>query len=232
MTVDTRVRPWNRRRSMKLKSRTNVILASLAAMALPALALAQEGAKGVEHAAQEAGHAAGEHMPKAGVLPTIQEGIVPMIVSILVFVVVLAILSALVWPKIVAGLEERANKIKSEIKEAEMARAQSEDALKQYQKSLAEARAESQRMIETAKSQTLTIAADLRAKAEIELTQMREQAKRDIEAAKRAAVSELYQQAATLATDLAGKILKRNINANDQKALIEESLGQLASMKN
>ncbi len=214
---------------MKLHHRLNAhptaLFAALAGIAMPALALAQEGAaKGVEHVA-------GEHAPKAGVLPTVQEGIVPMIVSILVFVVVLGILSAFVWPKIVAGLDDRANKIKSEIKEAEMARQQAKDALEQYQKSLAEARAESQKMIETAKSQTLTIAADLRAKAELELTQMREQAKRDIEAAKRAAVSELYEQSATLATVLAGKILRRNINAGDQKALIEESLGQLALMK-
>lgn len=224
---------------MKLKSHVVLAAAAFAGIAMPALAFVQDVAKEAGHAAQEAGHAvegaahaAGEHMPKAGVLPTIQEGIVPMVVSILVFVVVMAILSAFVWPKIVAGLEERSNKIKSEIKEAEMARKQAKEALEEYQKSLAEARAESQRMIETAKSQTLTIAADLRAKAEIELTAMREQAKRDIEAAKRAAVSELYQQSAMLATELAGKILKRNINANDQKALIEESLGQLASMKN
>lgn len=176
--------------------------------------------------------ATGESRSAAGAIPTLQEGLVAAIVALAVFSLVFAVLAVKVWPNISRGLDERANKIRDEIEAAEMARKQAKDALDEYQSKLAEARAEAQRMIEQAKSQQLTVAAELKAKADAELTAMRSQAMRDIESAKKAAVSELYAQSATLATMLAGKILKRNINAQDHQALIEESLGQLQGMKN
>jgi F0F1-type ATP synthase membrane subunit b/b' len=55
---------------------------------------------------------------------------------------------------------------------------------------------------------------------------------KEIDQAKRAAVSELYADATNLATMVAGKILKREINAQDQQRLVEESLGQLQSLRN
>ncbi|HYE63498.1 MAG TPA: F0F1 ATP synthase subunit B [Phycisphaerales bacterium] len=164
---------------------------------------------------------------KAGVVPKLQEGIVPMLVAIGVFIVVLAIASKLVWPKILGGLRDRENKIREEIEAAEMARTQAKDALEQYQQSLAQARAEAQKMIETTKAQQATLAAELRAKADAELSAMRDRAMRDIEAAKRAAVSEIYNLGTTVAIDAASKILRRNVNSNDTQRLVEESLQQL-----
>ncbi len=185
---------------------------ALALAAAPALALAADDAH------------AGE---KAGVLPTVEQGIVPMLVSIIVFVIVLAVLSVAVWPKIVKGLDERANKIKEEIESAEMARKQAKDALDQYQKSLADARAEAQAMLEKTRQQQIALAAELKAKADAELAAMREKATRDIESAKKAAISEIYTQASNLSTTMASKILRRQITAGDQQALIDESLAQL-----
>lgn len=152
--------------------------------------------------------------------------------TIITFLIVLAILGKVVWPKILGALDERQNKIRAEIQAAEDARKQAAAALERYEKSLAEARAEAQQLIEKTKAEQATLASDLRAKADAELTVMRERAQRDIEAAKKQAVSEIYAQAATLATDLAGKILKREINAADQRRLVDESLGQLESTRN
>jgi F-type H+-transporting ATPase subunit b len=152
--------------------------------------------------------------------------------TIITFLIVLAILGKVVWPKILGALDERQNKIRAEIQAAEDARKQAAAALERYEKSLAEARAEAQQLIEKTKAEQSTLAADLRAKADAELTLLRERAQRDIEAAKKQAVSEIYAQAASLATDLAAKILKREINAADQRRLVDESLGQLESTRN
>lgn len=180
-------------------------------------------------AAPEAGHA---HIETAGVVPTVQQGIVPMLVGIIVFVVVLAVLSLKVWPAILKGLKDREDKIRNEIESAEMARQQAKEALEQYSKSLAEARAEAQKMLDQTRAQQAALAAELKAKADAELTILREKAMKDITAAKQAAVSELYAEAANLASAVAGKILKREINANDQRRLVEESLTQLQSVRN
>ena len=169
---------------------------------------------------------------KAGVLPTIEQGVVPMIVAFLVFAVVFAVLATKVWPTITKGLEERARKITEEIEAAENARKQAKDALEQYQQSLNQARAEAQKMIEQARAQQVALAAELKAKADVELGQMRERAMRDIEAAKRAAITEMYTQQSNLATAVASKILRRELNAGDQDALVQESLRELTSSRN
>jgi F-type H+-transporting ATPase subunit b len=148
--------------------------------------------------------------------------------AILVFVVALVILSKGAWPKITSGLAAREDKIRSEVFAAERLRKEADAAKRDFEKSIAEARAEAQRMIESTRAEQTRLAADLRAKAEIELNEMRDQARANIEAAKKAAINEIYTQAATLATAVAGKILHREVNPGDQQRLVEESMGQLA----
>jgi F0F1-type ATP synthase membrane subunit b/b' len=61
---------------------------------------------------------------------------------------------------------------------------------------------------------------------------MREKAMKDIENAKRAAVSEVYEQSTQLATIMASKILQRNVQVQDGDRIFQESLRQLQAMKN
>lgn len=205
---------------MKSAYRTAFLL--FASLAVPAFATPHAA----EGAAEHATHA--EHGPTAGVLPSGPQAIVPMLVSIVVFVVVFLVLANKVWPVIVKGLKDREDKIREEIESAEMARQQAKDALEQYQQSLAQARAEAQKMLEQTRAQQAAMAAELKAKADKELAEMRDRAMRDIEAARRAAVAEIYSQQASLAAAIAGKILRREINSGDNQRLVEESLAQLA----
>src|SRR5690606_1767563 len=145
-------------------------------------------------------------------------------------IVVAAILGRFVWPKIDAGLNDRAAKIRDEIAAAELAQEQARDALEQYERNLAEARAEAQKMIEEARTRQTQIAAELKAKADVELGAMRERAMKDIDAARRAAINEIYAEAADLATRAAGKILQREISPQDQRRLVEESLSELSGV--
>lgn len=205
------------------------ILTAAAPLLLVTMSALAQGHDAHGHAAGDAAHAAAAHADPgtAGVLPTIQQGIVPMIVTLVVFAVVFAVLAVKVWPAISNGLKEREDKIRNAIEEAELAQEQAKAALEQYERNLAQARAEAQKMLDDAKNQQQAIAAELKAKAEVELNGMREKAKRDIESAKAAAVIELNGYAATLATDMARKILKREVSGGDQQRLITESLAEL-----
>lgn len=209
----------------------------LAIAAAPTPTFAQQGAHEapagtVEHAAEQAhdDHGAAGHGEKAGVLPTVEQGIVPSIVALVVFGLVFAILATQVWPKINAGLEDRSRKIREEIAAAEAARKQAKDALEQYERSLADARAEAQAMLEQTKQQQQALAAELKAQADAELGQLRERARRDIEAAKRAALSEIQSKAVDLGIIAAGKVLQRQLTPQDQQRILEESLGELQSL--
>jgi F-type H+-transporting ATPase subunit b len=165
-------------------------------------------------------------------IPSAKQGWVTGLTAVIVFAIVAAILHLKVWPVIASALDARNAKIREEIEAAEMARQQAKDALEEYQQSLAQARAEAQKMIEQARAQQTALAASLKAQADAELAAMRDRARKDIEAAKRAAVAEVYAEASNLGAMIAGKILKRQVTPADTQALVEESVQQLATMKN
>jgi F0F1-type ATP synthase membrane subunit b/b' len=56
---------------------------------------------------------------------------------------------------------------------------------------------------------------------------MVDRAKREIELAKQAAVKELYETGITLGSDIASRVLEREINAQDHEDLISASIDQL-----
>ena len=68
--------------------------------------------------------------------------------------------------------------------------------------------------------------------AEDDIQGMRVRAQAEIKTAREQAVSELYAQAATLATSVASKILHRELNAADQQRLVEESISTLQQSSN
>ncbi|MBL8745039.1 MAG: F0F1 ATP synthase subunit B [Phycisphaerae bacterium] len=152
---------------------------------------------------------------------------VPFVAALVIFGIAFFVLATMVWPKILGGLDDRANKIRSEVFAAEELRKAAAEEKKQFERTLTDARAESARIIEQTRSEQSRLAADLRAKAEVELNAMRDEAKATIEAAKKAAINEIYAETATLATAVASKILQREVKVTDQAQLIEDSMGRL-----
>ncbi len=153
--------------------------------------------------------------------------LVPFASTILAFGIVYFILHTKVWPILVKALDAREQKIRSEIDEAVAAREQANAALQEYEKALAEARTEAGKILEKAKQDQQAVAAQLRSQTESEIVAMKEAAARDIESAKRAAISEIYSEMATTSTAIASKILQRELNATDQQAIVDQSLGEL-----
>lgn len=182
-----------------------------------------------EHADSHAGDAAHGDGHAASEGSVMDFELFQFFMAIVVFGIAFFILSKTAWPKILGGLEARDQKIKGDLADAERAREQAEASLAQYEKALAEARTEAARIVEEARTNQQKLAAELKAKTESELASMRDSAKRDIASAKSAAIDELHAHVADLATDIAGKILKRELSADDQRTLVDESLSQLAA---
>ena len=84
-------------------------------------------------------------------------------------------------------------------------------------------------MIVKAKADAKAAGEQLRASNEAEISSMKQRATREIDAAKTAAISELYIQAAMLSADIAAKVLSREISPEDQQRLINLSLEELGS---
>lgn len=212
-----------------------IILAALMLALSPMVSTSFASSDPVDtHATTDDGHsaAAGDHGGGAASSPiaTVKEGIIPAITAIVIFLIVAGISATMIWPKIVAGLDDRNDKIVGEIAAAEDARKQAKESLDEYEKSLASARAEAQQMIEETRASQGALAAQLKATADTELGAMREKAIADIDSAKKQALNELYTESVNLATVMAGKILAREVTVDDQQKLMDESLAEMKSV--
>jgi len=222
---------------MSTRSRLALLVGTIAAATFfgaPVALAADPAGHSTSDQIADAAHHAADHAAHAELspMPGLNEGMITGITAVIVFLIVAVVLLTMVWPKIAKGLDDRNAKIREEIEAAEMARKQAKDALEQYQTSLAQARAEAQKMLDQTRAQQAVMAEELKKKADIELGQMREKAMRDIESAKKAAVGEIYTQAAELAGTMAGKILRKNISVDDQSRLIEETVSQMNTKNN
>jgi F-type H+-transporting ATPase subunit b len=86
-------------------------------------------------------------------------------------------------------------------------------------------------MLAKAQSDGEKLATNIRMQAQQEAEEAKERAQRDIEASKNAAIAEIRNETAELATSIASKILRRNLNPDDQRQLVKESLEQLQTIK-
>lgn len=170
-------------------------------------------------AAEDAGHGAEGNPMKLYYLE--------MIWAVVLFSLFAAILGFVVWPKILAALQAREAKLEGDLVGAEKARASAEESLAAYKTQLAEAQKQAQKVIEEARKSAEMVAAKIKADTELQITQMKDRATAEIESAKKQALSEVYAQTAELSTQIAGRILKRQINAADQQQLVNDSLAEL-----
>ena len=151
---------------------------------------------------------------------------------LIIFGIMLAILYPTAWKNVLAGLQAREQRIRSDIAEAEAARTRAEATLKEYNQQLATAEQRVRDLIAGAQADGERIAAQIRLRGEQEAQEAKERATREIDAARKQAVAEIYDQAAQLSTSIAEKILRRNLNADDQRDLVARSLDQVQNLNN
>jgi F-type H+-transporting ATPase subunit b len=199
------------------------------------LAAAAFAAPRAARAADPAAPAAAEHGgddTKAELLRGGDEGgVINAIVTLIVFVALVAVLGKYAWGPIAGGLKAREDKIRQDIAEAEAARARSEATLREYQAQLATAEQKVRELLAKAGADAEQIAAGIRVRAQQEAEETKDRATREIDAARKDAVRQVHEEAAVLATSVAEKILRRNLNPDDQRDLVTASLEQLQTVK-
>jgi F-type H+-transporting ATPase subunit b len=178
--------------------------------------------------------AGGAHGDDHGAEPALiaepSAGIVPAVTTLVIFALLLAVLGKYAWGPIVAGLRQREEKIRKDIADAEESRRRSEAALREYEAKLADAENRVRELIETGRAEAERMATGIKMQAQQDVEEIKERAERDIESARAQAISGIYAEAADLSTAIAEKILRRNLNADDQRDLVNQSLEQLQAV--
>ena len=191
------------------------------------LALVMAGAMPVQMAMAQSGPPAAEAAQPGLLSLDIQQAL--WVLGI--FIVLVVILYRTAWKNVLAGLKAREDRIRKDIADAESARVRGEQALKDYNSQLATAEAKVQAMFNQAAVDAEKIAAGIRMHAQQEAEEIKERAIKEIESSKQQALTEIYEQTANLSTSIAEKILKRSLNADDQRDLVAQGLEQLQALK-
>jgi F-type H+-transporting ATPase subunit b len=144
-----------------------------------------------------------------------------------IFLVVAIILYRTAWKNVLVGLKAREERIRKDISDAEAARLKAEDTLRQYDSRLADVEQKVRDILDKAAADAEKIGTSIRMKAQEESEEAKERATKEIESAKQNALTEIYEQTANLATSVAEKIIRRNLNPDDQRDLVNQSLEQL-----
>jgi F-type H+-transporting ATPase subunit b len=188
-----------------------------------------ESGAGSEHAGAHGGHIEGDE--RLVPIPPSRDTVVSAIWVIIIFLVMMTILYKTAWKQVLAGLKAREQRIRQDIADAEASRRKAEATLSEYNQRLASAESQVRDLLAKATSDAEKIATSLRMQAQQEAEEIKERATREIEAARKQAVADFREYAATVATNAAEQILRRNLNADDQRDLVNRSLDQLETVK-
>lgn len=150
--------------------------------------------------------------------------------TLVIFLLVLLILGKFAWGPLLSGLQQREEFIRRSLQEAKDDREAAEARLQEYEAKLAEAGAQATEIVEKGKREAEKASAGIEEKARSEADKMVERARREIDLAKQSAIKDLYATSSDLATEIAARILQRELNAQDHERLISESIKELGDL--
>lgn len=149
--------------------------------------------------------------------------------TLVIFGLVIFVLGRFAWGPILGGLQARERFIREALEKAKADREASEARLKEYTDKLVSARAEATAIVDEARRDADAVKRRIEEETQAEANRTLERAKREIGIAKETAVKELYSLTARLTTDVATKILRREVQPSDHDRLIRESIAELTS---
>jgi len=184
-------------------------LIALAALALAVPALAQEAEHGAEAPSLFAGDLGNS------------------VWTLLIFVIVLVVLGKFAWGPILNALQARESFIRESLEKAKREREEAEARLREYEERLAQARTEATAIVDEGRRDAEVLKNRILEEARHEAEKERERTRREIRIATDTATKELYTLAARLATDMASRIVRKELTPQDHERLIAESIQEL-----
>jgi F-type H+-transporting ATPase subunit b len=151
--------------------------------------------------------------------------------TVLTFGIVVIILRKFAWNPIIHALDERAEKIHSDIDKAEKSRKESEAKLSEYNQKLISAKDEAIAIVNEASADATRLKAKMLQETQNEIKTLKDNSLRDIELAKMKAMQEVQASVIELSVSIASQILNKKISANEHTAFIQEEISKVKTVK-
>jgi F-type H+-transporting ATPase subunit b len=149
--------------------------------------------------------------------------------TLVIFLLAVFVLGKFAWGPLLSTLQDRERFIRESLAAAKKDREEAEARLKEYTTKLEEARTEATGIVNEGRRDAEVVKAKIEQDARDEAGKMIERAKREIDVAKKTAIRELYETSATLATEVAARVIKREVKAADHERLIKDAIEQLGA---
>lgn len=160
--------------------------------------------------------------------PLVEPSLGLMIWTTLVFLVLLFLLTKFAWKPVLKAVKERESKIDDALKAAENAKLEMAKLKSQNEDMKQEAIAAREAMMKEAKETKDNIIAEAKNIAKTESEKIISSAREEIKTEKNAAMSEIKNQVAMLSIEIAEKIVKEKMGADDkQKALVDNIIEEV-----
>ncbi len=149
--------------------------------------------------------------------------------TLVIFLAVVVVLGKFAWGPILKGLQARESFILESLEKAKKERDEADARMKLYEDKLAQARTEVTAMVDEGRRDAEVVKRKILEEARQEAEKERERTKREIQLATDTATKQLYALSARMATDLAGRIIGKELTPQDHERLIAESIQELSS---
>ena len=172
--------------------------------------------------------AAGDHGAKPGLMDVDPASI---IVALLVFAVLLLVLAKSAWGPILKGLKAREETIQKAVDDAQAASERAQAVVKEYEGRMALANEEARAIVEEARRDGLALKATIEADAKKAADENTARAVREIGQARAAAWDVLVRDAARLSTEIASRIVRRQLDPSGHAALVDQVVAEVVASR-
>lgn len=180
-------------------------------------------AEGTGHAETDAGgHAAGSSNPLS-LDPDLA------IVTLVIFLVLLAVLSKFAWGPITEALDQREKGIADQLANAQRNQDEALRLLGEHRSRMDQATQEVKSLLDQARRDGEALKQRIVTEASVAAAAQKDRALREIDAAKNGALEELARKSVDQAVTLAGRIIGKQLTKDDHARMVQESLQQLPS---
>ena len=136
--------------------------------------------------------------------------------------ILLALVRKFLWKRVMAVLDARKQEIDGLYDAAGKDRDEAAQMKQEYTARMAGAREEADKLVRNAVDTAHNRGDAIVKEAQAEAAHMKQKAENEIEQEKRKAYSELMGEISGMAADIAGRMVEREINADDHRELVEE----------
>jgi len=147
--------------------------------------------------------------------------------TLISFFIVLGILKWKAWGPLMKTLDDREEKITSALDAASKAKEEAQKVSSDYEKIIAKAASQKQGILTQAKQEADSLRVKKEAEADAKCNDMLDKAKKEIESEKAKALKEIKSVAVNLSIEAASKIIKKNLDSDDNKRIAEEAISNI-----